>query len=103
MQGRRIYIKGVTVRFGFDVSESRKFDCLSKTKQRERLMVVYYIHSILALVFSGVNIDVIYTFTWGFHRCSFRQTGQCESLDTWNEQQNWLHVFFIYICNNHNC
>ena len=30
--------KGVTVRFGFDVSESRKFNCLSKTKQRERLM-----------------------------------------------------------------
>ena len=28
--GRSTYIKGVTVRFGFDVSESRKFNCLLK-------------------------------------------------------------------------
>ncbi len=31
-----IYIKGVTVRFGFDVSELRKLKCLSRAKQRER-------------------------------------------------------------------
>lgn len=32
-----------------------------------------------------------------YQLCSFRQTGQCESLDKWNEQQSWLHVFFISV------
>ena len=41
-RARHIYIKGVTVRFGFDVLELRNFECLSKTKQRERLMGVLY-------------------------------------------------------------
>ena len=35
--------KGVTVRFGFDELESRKFKCLSRTKQRGRPMEVYHI------------------------------------------------------------
>ena len=33
------------------------------------------------------------TSAWGFQRCSFRQTGQCESPDTWNEWQDWLHAW----------
>ena len=36
----------------------------------------------------------IYHLTWGFQRCSLRQSGQCEGLNAWNEWQNWLHVFF---------
>ena len=40
--GRHIYIKGVTVRFGFDVLELRTLYGLSKTKQRKRLMGVLY-------------------------------------------------------------
>ena len=35
--------------------------------------------------------------TWGFRRCSFRQSGQCEGLNTWNEWQDWLHVSYLYI------
>ena len=41
-QARHIYIKGVTVRFGFDVLELRTLYGLSKTKQRKRLMGVLY-------------------------------------------------------------
>ena len=33
------------------------------------------------------------TSAWGFQRCSFRQAGQCESPDTWNEWQDWLHAW----------
>lgn len=29
-------------------------------------------------------VKVIYSSTWGFQRCSFRQSGQCESLKEWN-------------------
>ena len=60
-------------------------------------MRVYNIDSSLMLVYASVNVDTFYTFTWGFHRCSFRQTGQCESLDTWNEQQIGFHVFFVHV------
>ena len=42
----------------------------------------------------------IYTHTWGFQRCSFRQSGQCEGLHAWNEHQDWLHVF-LFVCNHH--
>ena len=30
---------------------------------------------------------------WGFQRCSFRQSGQCEGLYGGNGQQNWLYAF----------
>ena len=48
-----IYIKGVTERFGFDVSELRNFNYLSKTKQRERLMGCLYTALIGYLPFFG--------------------------------------------------
>ena len=32
------------------------------------------------------NKLIIYIHTWGFQRCSFRQSGQCEGLNAWNEQ-----------------
>ena len=56
---------------------------LSSTKQRERLMgcIVYsphWLRTALPLVVRRVNY--ILTLTWGFRRCSFRLTGQCEGL-----------------------
>ena len=44
--------------------------------------------------------EFIYTFTWGFQHCSFRQLGQCEGLNTWNEQQTGsTFPFFVYLRN----
>ena len=43
-----IYIKGVTVRFGFDVSESRKFNLSVKNKATGTPYGVYYIQPSLA-------------------------------------------------------
>ena len=36
-----------------------------------------------------------------YWRCSFRLVGQCESLNSWNEWQDWIHawtrnIFFLY-------
>ena len=39
---------------------------------------------------------MIYTLAWGFQRCSVQLQGQCESLNTWDWAQNWLHVFRVY-------
>ncbi len=36
-------------------------------------------------------------------RCSFRQTGQCEGLQSWSEQQVQSFTFFCTICNFNNC
>ena len=52
-------------------------------------------HSPLHLFAKELMVGTIYTHTWGFQRCSFRLTGQCEGLHAWNEHQDWLHVFFI--------
>lgn len=52
----------------------------------------------------SLRVNYILTLTWGFQRCSFRQSGQCEGLNKWNEWQKWLHVFFIVynnIIHNH--
>lgn len=43
------------------------------------------------------RVDYILTLAWGFRHCSFRQTGQCESLDKWNEQQTGSTFSFLYI------
>ena len=72
-------------------------DC--QKKQRERLMgsIVYspyWFRTVIPLVVRRVNY--ILTLTWDFRRCSFRQSGQCEGLNKWNEWQNWLHAF-IYV------
>ena len=43
--GGHIYIKGVTVRFGFDVSESRKFNLSVKNKATGTPHGVYHIYN----------------------------------------------------------
>ena len=45
--GGHIYIKGVTVRFGFDVSESRKFKLSVKNKATGTPHGVYHIYTAL--------------------------------------------------------
>lgn len=44
----------------------------------------------------------IFTSTWGFQRCSFRQFGQCESLYCVERVTVWLHawtsMYFVSIC-----
>ena len=86
--GRHIYIKGVTVRFGFDLLELRK---LSTVRQRQSN--------------GNASWGVLYTVLIGFGRfyCSlsrvlsiylhwrgafgvarFGRTGQCEGLNKWN-------------------
>ena len=39
---------------------------------------------------------MIYTSAWGFQRCSVRLLGRCESLQSVDRAQNWLHVFSVY-------
>ena len=61
---------------------------------------VYYIQPSLAsnILCSLVGrVNYIFTSAWGFQHCSFRQTGQCESLDKWNEQQTGSTFSFLYI------
>ena len=41
----------------------------------------------------------IYSSAWGFQRCSFRLTGQCESPGTWNEHQT-DSTFFVCMYEN---
>lgn len=54
---------------------------LSKTKQRERPLGCLYTSPLTLLIEGAVRVvDLIYSSAWGFRRCSFRQTGQCESL-----------------------
>ena len=76
---------------------------LVKNKATETPHGVYYIHfshSPLHLFAKELMVGTIYTHTWGFQRCSFRLTGQCEGLHAWNEHQDWLHVF-LFVCKHH--
>lgn len=86
--GRDTYIlKAFSERFVFDVLESRKFRLSVKTKQRECPCGV--------ILYPSCWWVMIYTSAWGFQRCSVRQIGRCESLNTWDRAQNWLHVFCV--------
>ena len=51
---------------------------LSKTKQRERSMGCLYT-ALICLLGKGM---LYISSAWGFQRCSFRQSGQCEGLYT---------------------
>lgn len=37
----------------------------------------------------------LYTYRRGLRRCSFRQIGRCQSLETWDEQQVDSHASFM--------
>ena len=59
-RARHIYIKGVTVRFGFDVSESRTFNTSCQKQSNQNASWVYYIHPSLALVYTNVDVGILY-------------------------------------------
>jgi len=93
--GRDTYIlKAFSERFGFDVLESRKFRLSVKTKQRECPCGV--------ILYPSCWWAMIYTSAWGFQHCSVRQIGRCESLNTWDRAQNWLHVFLCVCIQKYN-
>lgn len=93
--------KGVTVRFGFDnLRISQIHNYLSRTKQRGRPIGMYcHIYppiSIRLIVFFGKG-DFIYIHLRGaFARCSFRQIGQCESLQIVERAIELAPRFFVY-------
>ena len=100
-KGGNIYLKGVTVRFGFDVLEPGKFKRFVKNKATGTPCGVY-IHCILniscnCMLWEVVRDCRIYISSWGFRRCSFRQTGQCESLNTWNGHQTAPRSFLYLV------
>ena len=74
-----------------------------KQSNAERLMrcIVYILISFGCILHSLVGrIDYILTLAWGFRRCSFRLTGQCESLRIVERVTEWLCAFFLCINNN---
>ena len=83
--GRHIYIKGVTVRFGFDVLELRTLYGLSRTKQRERLMGVLYI-SFIGIIYYDVDVGILYIHIRGaFSVARFDNPGNAKAFLSWNE------------------
>ena len=96
-RARYIYIKGVTERFGFDVVESRKFKLIVKNKATGTLhgMIICNPHWLFLVIVISWGC-IIYSSAWGFQRCSFRLTGQCESLSIVERASDWLHVF-LYV------
>ena len=84
MERRRgtYYIKGVTVRFGFDVLELRKFKQIVKNKATGTPYGMFIYITLLADILRPIKVIIIYSSAWGFRRCSFRQSGQCEGLYT---------------------
>lgn len=92
-----LYIKGVTVRFGFDVLELRKLYGLSRTKQRERPMgcIVYVLERV---AIHGNHLGaIIYLHQRGaFSVARFDNPGNAKALTRGTSGKDWLHVFCMY-------
>lgn len=91
--------KGVTVRFGFDaIRTSQLPNVCQEQSNGDAPWDVSYIQSLLAhSILQWVNRwYYILTSAWGFQRCSFRQTGQCEGLNSVERATDWLRAFCIY-------
>ena len=53
---------------------------------------------VISVVMVGIACKVAYIHIGvRLSRCSFRRTGQCESLDGWDEQQVQVLTLFLYI------
>ena len=82
------------------IEELRNLYGLSKTKQRERPMrCVIYTFSKGIDTYRGQTLRDYYILTsaWGFQRCSFRQSGQCEGLSIVERATGLAPRFFVYI------
>ena len=54
---------------------------------------VFYMHSLYCILSVRCKrANYIQTSAWGFRRCSFRLTGQCESLYSVERVTDWLHA-----------
>ena len=91
------YIKGVTVRFGFDVLELRKFKQIVKNKATGTPYGMFIYITLLADILRPIKVIIIYSSAWGFRRCSFRQSGQCEGLYTVERATRLAPRFFMPI------
>ena len=85
-----IHTKAFSERFGFDALRTSQPPKLSvKNKATGTPLEVL-------LLYPSTWWVMIYTLAWGFQRCSVRLTGRCESLQSVDRAQNWLHVFRVY-------
>ena len=83
-----IYIKDVSVRFGFDDIGIWKIQTISQEQSNKERPWDVYIHSLSALGRPSVLLagshrwrwQIYITSAWGFRRCSFRLIGQFRSL-----------------------
>ena len=97
-----IYIhKGVTVRFGFDGRRTSQTHRQVKNKATGTSHGVYYILyaliGLLCVFHSEARGVTIYSHLRGaFSVARFDLSGNAKAFLSWNEQQDWLHVF-IYI------
>ena len=76
--------KGVTVRFGFDAIRISQIQTVCQEQSNGNALWDVSYTSLIGfgqITLSIVSeVNYIYTSSWGFQRCSFRHTGQCESL-----------------------
>ena len=86
-------LKAFSERFGFDVLESRKFKLSVKIKATGTPLEV-------SLLYPFGWWAMIYTSAWGFQRCSVRQIGRCESLNTWTGHRTGSTFFCVYVRTN---
>ena len=94
-RARHIYIKGVTVRFGFDNSWISQSSSVCQKQSNGNASWVLYIHYLLALVYYNVKIGVLYIHIRGaFSVARFDGQGNARAYELWNEWQDWLHVFY---------
>ena len=92
--GKNIYIKGVTVRFGFDSVRTSQIQTKCQKQSNGNVpWEVYYIYRCCQVQSLGSMCYLYNPSVWGFRRCSFRHFGQCEGLYRVERVTGWLHAF----------
>ena len=98
--GKTYIHKGVTVRFGFDVQRTSQLHQYVKNKATGTPHGDVVIYSPLWL-WTCLRLEprefIYYASAWGFQRCSFRHTGQCEGLLNVERVTDWLRASFVYV------
>ena len=96
--GAHIYIKGVTVRFGFDCVRTSQLQTVCQKQSNGNASWDVYIQPSLVVCVYDHQGKIIYSSAWGFRRCSFRQTWQCEGLNTVERVTELApRFFFVYM------
>ena len=93
-----LYIKGVTVRFGFDVLELRKLKQIVKNKATGTSHGMFIYVSQLVVVIEGHNGDVVYTHQRGaFDVARFDNLGNAKALTRGTSDRTGSTSFCIYV------